>query len=477
MLRAIDHHHDRVVWLGVRPARSAAERRELLQLAQDLLSLVPHPGLPIIRDDFFDGERHVLVRDWVEGTPLSRLLAERGDPGLPPSAVQRWLGQAADVLDHLRRQRPPVAHGAVSPAHLVLTDDGRLMVVNGGLGALGARSAIRPWLAPEIAAGGPATPAGDVYGLAATALTLLTGVQDVADARSWDGVDPALVKVAQRALRRGLDADPARRPESARELVERLSHAYEADLPTGEVTFCLTDVEESTPQWENNPDGMQAAMTRLRDLIADLVDEHGGRLPRSQGEGDSTLSVFPRPSSARGHDRRRAPGAGPGGLARGDRAAHPGRLAHRKCRPSRRRLLRAHREPHRTAAWSGRRAADHGVGRHRQPGGRPPSPRDAAGASGRTQAQGAVETRRRLRGARRAGAGGSTRSPRSTPRRTPSRGRRSRSRRPSTAPNPPATSDGRPIARRCASTGRRPAPDERCSSPSPVRRESARHDW
>lgn len=298
MFRAVDRQHGRMVWLGVHPAGSAEHRREHLAFAQALLALAPHRGLPVIRDDFFDGDRHVLVRDWVEGTPLGQTLDDRGDPGLPPSAVQRWLAQAADVLDHLHRQHTPFPHGSICPGNLVLADVGQVVLVNAGMGVSPLESLARPWLAPEVLAGAEPTPASDIYGLAATAFTLLTGVEDVGDVQQWEGIDPALVKVAQRALRRGLDPDPARRPTSARELIERLEHAYEADLPTGELTFCLTDVENSTPQWEAHPDAMQEAMARLRDIIADLIDEHGGRLPRSQGEGDSTLSVFRRADAA-----------------------------------------------------------------------------------------------------------------------------------------------------------------------------------
>ena len=196
--RAIDRQHGRLVWLGVQPVGSETERQQLLDLAQTLLALVPHPALPMVRDDFFDGDRHVLVRDWVEGTSLARMLAERGDPGLPPSAVQRWLSEAAEILDHLHRQSPPFAHGSVCPAHLVLANDDRVFLVNAGIGVATAESWAQPWTAPEIAEGVPPTPASDIYGLAATGFTLLTGVSDVADSRRWDGIDPALAKVAQR---------------------------------------------------------------------------------------------------------------------------------------------------------------------------------------------------------------------------------------------------------------------------------------
>lgn len=69
-------------------------------------------------------------------------------------------------------------------------------------------------------------------------------------------------------------------------------------LPTGTVTFFLTDVEGSTPRWEADPVGMAAAMARHDALLAAAVAEHGGARPVAQGEGDSMVAVFARASDA-----------------------------------------------------------------------------------------------------------------------------------------------------------------------------------
>jgi class 3 adenylate cyclase len=70
------------------------------------------------------------------------------------------------------------------------------------------------------------------------------------------------------------------------------------ELPQGVVTFLLTDIEGSTELWESNRAVMGAALARHEALIKATVSAHGGRLIKSQGEGDSTLSVFPRASNA-----------------------------------------------------------------------------------------------------------------------------------------------------------------------------------
>ena len=114
----------------------------------------------------------------------------------------------------------------------------------------------------------------------------------------WDGVAPELAKRLDRVLRRALDPDAARRPATASELVERLQGAREIALPTGVVTFVLTDIEGSTPLWEAHPTVMAEVIARHHELAAEIAEAHGGRMPRSQGEGDSTLSAFARATDA-----------------------------------------------------------------------------------------------------------------------------------------------------------------------------------
>ena len=65
-----------------------------------------------------------------------------------------------------------------------------------------------------------------------------------------------------------------------------------ADLPTGTVTFLLTDVEGSTALWEEAPETMRAALVRHDVLFEDAIHEHGGLHIRPRGEGDSRFAVF-----------------------------------------------------------------------------------------------------------------------------------------------------------------------------------------
>ena len=69
-------------------------------------------------------------------------------------------------------------------------------------------------------------------------------------------------------------------------------------LPSGVVTFLLTDVQESTRLWERDAAAMEAALGRHDEILADEVTAHGGVLLKRKGEGDSTFSVFGRASDA-----------------------------------------------------------------------------------------------------------------------------------------------------------------------------------
>jgi WD40 repeat protein/class 3 adenylate cyclase/tRNA A-37 threonylcarbamoyl transferase component Bud32 len=296
VVKALDHQHERLVALKIRTARDARAREELLGEARILLGIAPHPALPLVREDFFDGDSYVVAMDWVDGTDLAKLLADRGRPGLAASSVLAYLAQAAEALTHLHSQDPPVIHGDVKPANLILTKGARIKLVDFGLSsapdAPRRRTGTPGFRAPELAADGAPSRASDIYALAATAFALLTGSPPSGRLPSWEGIDPAQAERLEEAIRLGLATDPARRPTTPGELVERLRTGWGAALPTGVMTFCLSDIEGSTAMWDSEPVAMAEALVRHDELIADQVEAHGGRFLKSMGEGDSTVSVF-----------------------------------------------------------------------------------------------------------------------------------------------------------------------------------------
>src|SRR5262245_51057035 len=133
VIRALDHLHGRHVALKVRRVGNETSRARLLSEARLLLSLEPHPGLPLVREDFFVDGRYVITMDWIEGRDLDAVLTAEGRPGLDPALVIDYLEQASEALEHLRTHAPPVVHGDVKPANLVLTSAGKVVLVDFGL--------------------------------------------------------------------------------------------------------------------------------------------------------------------------------------------------------------------------------------------------------------------------------------------------------------------------------------------------------
>ena len=157
VVKALDRQHARPVALKLRRVTSERGRDDLLREARVLLGLAPHAALPLVREDFFEGDEYVIVMDWVDGTDLARLLWDKGTPGLALSSVLTYLAEAAEALTFLHTHDPPIIHGDVKPANLILTRGGCVKLVDFGLsctlGMEGQRSGTAGFQAPELQSG------------------------------------------------------------------------------------------------------------------------------------------------------------------------------------------------------------------------------------------------------------------------------------------------------------------------------------
>ena len=335
VIRALDHLHGRQVALKVRRVADEASRASLLSEARLLLSLSPHPGLPLVREDFFVDERYVIAMDWIEGRDLQALLGTEGHPGLDPALAISYLEQAAEALGHLHAHEPPVVHGDVKPANLILTSAGRIVLVDFGLSSRPTdelrRAGTAGYVAPEVAAGARPTAASDVYSFAATALALLTGEAAFGGPPNWGAIERERIPALERIVRRNLAADPGRRDASAAAFVARLRRWWGADLPTGTVTLVLADVsamparaaEASVDEVARAHHGHRVSPVDDGPLMVAFASADGRprRGPRARGPA--------RREGGRGHGRGGAPGRELQGRAgsRGGQAAEDGRPA------------------------------------------------------------------------------------------------------------------------------------------------------
>lgn len=71
-----------------------------------------------------------------------------------------------------------------------------------------------------------------------------------------------------------------------------------SQLPTGTVTFLLSDIEGSTRLWSEHPGVMPKAVSEVYAIFDEAVARHDGVRPVEQGEGDSVVAAFSRASDS-----------------------------------------------------------------------------------------------------------------------------------------------------------------------------------
>ena len=222
----------------------------LVRLRREALlgASISHTNLVSIYDvlDSEDGDV-VIVMEYVEGETLRQALSR--DIQLAPGEVLRVLTGAAAGLDAIHAQG--IVHRDVKPANLLLGIDGEVKVADLGIAAVADQTRLTAagsvlgslsYMAPEQLRDEPATPAVDIYALAAVAWEALAGekarkepnVVALAYALSTQpppplsSVWPAAPPVLDALLAAAMAQDPAQRPRSAGELVARLGAALES---------------------------------------------------------------------------------------------------------------------------------------------------------------------------------------------------------------------------------------------------------
>ena len=149
-----------------------------------LLAGLRHPNLPRVTDHFVILEQgQYLVLDLVEGKSLYQMMVEHGGP-LDESQVLGWTRQVCEALTYLHSLTPPIVHRDIKPDNIIVTSDGKAMLVDFGISkaydpakgtTIGAKAVTRGFSPPEQYGSGRTEPRSDVYALGATLYLLLTG--------------------------------------------------------------------------------------------------------------------------------------------------------------------------------------------------------------------------------------------------------------------------------------------------------------
>ncbi len=215
-------------------------RKEFQDLETDrkeiaLMKRLKNPHLPSIVDVIEQGERLLIVMDYVEGRTLDAVLKEEGVQ--PVERVLDWAGQLCQVLGYLHRQSPPVIYRDMKPSNVMLKPDGTIVLID-----LGAAREFRPELSTDTVALGTCGYAApeqyeeegqsdartDIYCLGVMLFQLLTG-EGPHMLQPLRALRPEIPAGLEAIVERCVQKEKAGRYQSAEELAYALEHYWEQD--------------------------------------------------------------------------------------------------------------------------------------------------------------------------------------------------------------------------------------------------------
>ncbi|MBX3472415.1 MAG: serine/threonine protein kinase [Planctomycetes bacterium] len=190
----------------LQPGGSGAPAERLLRFQREaeLAARLVHPGIVRVHDIGAAGGLSYIAMDLIEGAPLSARVGR-----LAPLEAARLVAQVARAVAHAHAHG--VVHRDLKPDNVLVRPDGAALVTDFGvaraegsdaLTRTGALVGTPTYLAPEQAAGRPASAASDVHALGAMLFEAITG-------------DPPFVRDDLGALLAAI-ADETPRPPSAR---------------------------------------------------------------------------------------------------------------------------------------------------------------------------------------------------------------------------------------------------------------------
>ena len=203
-----------------------------------LLSTLNHPGVVNVVDYFTHDTGVFLVMEMIKGKDLGVVLKEEGSPGLPVDDAIEYTRQACEALQYVHDQQ--IVHRDVKPANLIdVPDPGGVVLVDFGVARqIGEEEQVDAgtvgigtprYMAPEVFAGGTVSARSDVFSLAATLWTLLTGKPPVyGDPTALTSIVKGATPGLEACIRAGLELLPERRTSSC------VAFAHALGLPLAE---------------------------------------------------------------------------------------------------------------------------------------------------------------------------------------------------------------------------------------------------
>src|SRR6266487_348943 len=201
-----------------------------------LLARLQHASLPVIYDYFIEDGYWYLVMDYIPGPTLSAYM-HRHAP-LPPLEALNYAMQLCDVLEYLHKQTPPVVFRDLKPSNIILSPDGRIMLVDFGIARYFKAGQLNDTM--ELGSPGYAPPEqykgegqtdgrSDLYSLGVILHEMLSGKHPLSPGEklgSLHVIDPAISSVLSGLVNVATRSEPTYRFQSAHTLYLALERAY-----------------------------------------------------------------------------------------------------------------------------------------------------------------------------------------------------------------------------------------------------------
>ncbi|RLC80396.1 MAG: hypothetical protein DRI81_04170, partial [Chloroflexi bacterium] len=228
--------------------QTLAQLRQQFQQEATVLARLDHPHLVNVTDFFEEGGNAYLVMNFVQGESLANRIEQEG--ALPEPLVLEWASQLLDALAYCHGQG--IIHRDIKPQNVVITPEGRAVLVDFGLVKLWdpsdprTRTAMRGMGTPEYAppeqydAAGHTDPRSDVYGLGATLYHALTGqspptatqrIVNPATLSPVRRINPHISPRVEAALARALELQPETRFQNSAEMRSALRDNWPPTTP------------------------------------------------------------------------------------------------------------------------------------------------------------------------------------------------------------------------------------------------------
>jgi len=220
-----------------------------------------HKNIVRIYDFVHDERSGCISMEYIDGDTIANLRTKKQQKVFEPNEIAGWTSQLCDALDYAHNNAR-IIHRDLKPANLMVKQRGDLKVSDFGIArSLGdsvsrltmeqGRSGTLVYMSPQQLDGQRDTHLDDVYSLGATLYDLLTSkppfysgnidrqihervAPSMTERRKELDIEPALVPaVWEEVVAACLAKDPARRPQSAAEVAQRLQLA---PAPPGAVT-------------------------------------------------------------------------------------------------------------------------------------------------------------------------------------------------------------------------------------------------